>query len=71
MRVKEHPLQPNDVVSFGGAATVAFGCSVQTHKRKPVSSVFVYKFTECRPAENTGKEESFPSSVQSGIVITL
>ena len=66
VRVKEHPLQPNDVISFGGAATVGFGCSVQTHKRKPVSSIFVYKFRE--KEEDEGKPlEPIPNSVESGM----
>ncbi|GBG34931.1 Hypothetical Protein FCC1311_111542 [Hondaea fermentalgiana] len=44
IRVQEYPLRDGDIVSFGGATSVPFGCAVLTHKRRPVSSVFVYRF---------------------------
>mmetsp|Transcript_12732 Transcript_12732/g.24698 ORF Transcript_12732/g.24698 Transcript_12732/m.24698 type:complete len:699 (-) Transcript_12732:239-2335(-) len=44
VRVQEYPLRHGDIVSFGGATSVPFGCAVLTHKRRPVSSVFVYRF---------------------------
>ena len=43
VRVRESCLRHQDILSFGGAATVELGSSVQTHKRKPVDSIFVYK----------------------------
>uniref|UniRef100_A0A7S3UZH9 FHA domain-containing protein n=3 Tax=Aplanochytrium stocchinoi TaxID=215587 RepID=A0A7S3UZH9_9STRA len=44
VRVREYRLRDSDIVSFGGAATVELGSSVQTHKRKPVDSIFLYRF---------------------------
>lgn len=44
VRVRESPLKHGDIVSFGGATSVDYGCAVSTHKRKPVHSVFTYRF---------------------------
>jgi len=58
VRIQEFPLRNGDIVSFGGATSVAFGCAVLTHKRRPVSSVFVYRFEEDGPnfSEELGLE---------------
>jgi len=62
-RIQESPLRHGDIISFGGATSVDFGCAVLTHKRKPVHSVFVYRFEEVgksTPSMSCCKPKSSP-----------